>query len=118
MVPDPDPLVRGTDSGIRIRIRTKMSRIPNTDGAFVKVSRADLDRRTIAGEIEAGSKNMVLHSWPLTDLSVIGTSGFSDDMTVKWPTVETTGFIPLAKYNFYRYYAIVIFKLYIMYNFI
>jgi hypothetical protein len=26
--PDPDPLVRGTD--LRIRIRTKMSRIPNT----------------------------------------------------------------------------------------
>jgi hypothetical protein len=26
--PDPDPLVRGTDPGIRIR--TKMSRIPNT----------------------------------------------------------------------------------------
>jgi hypothetical protein len=25
-----DPLVRGTDPGIRIRIRTKMSRIPNT----------------------------------------------------------------------------------------
>ncbi len=35
--PDPeldlDPLVRGTDPGIRIqiRIRTKMARIPNTD---------------------------------------------------------------------------------------
>jgi hypothetical protein len=28
--PDPDPLVRGTDPGIRIRIRTKMSEIPNT----------------------------------------------------------------------------------------
>jgi hypothetical protein len=28
-VGDPDPLVRGTDP--RIRIRTKMSRIPNTD---------------------------------------------------------------------------------------
>ncbi len=28
--PDPDPLVRGTDLGIRIRIRTQMSRIPNT----------------------------------------------------------------------------------------
>jgi hypothetical protein len=27
-IPDPDPLVRGTDPGIRIR--TKMSRIPNT----------------------------------------------------------------------------------------
>ncbi len=27
---DPDPLVRGTDPGIRIRIRTRMSRIPNT----------------------------------------------------------------------------------------
>jgi hypothetical protein len=27
---DPDPLVRGTDPGIRIRIRTKMSQIPNT----------------------------------------------------------------------------------------
>ncbi len=27
---DPDPLVRGTDPGIRLRIRTKMSRIPNT----------------------------------------------------------------------------------------
>ena len=27
--PDPDPLVRGTDPGIRIR--TKMSRIPNND---------------------------------------------------------------------------------------
>jgi hypothetical protein len=27
--PDPDPLVKGTDPGIRIRIRTKMSRIPN-----------------------------------------------------------------------------------------
>jgi hypothetical protein len=26
--PDPDPLVKGTDSGIRIR--TKMTRIPNT----------------------------------------------------------------------------------------
>jgi hypothetical protein len=26
--PDPDPLARGTDTGIRIR--TKMSRIPNT----------------------------------------------------------------------------------------
>ncbi len=30
MDPDPDPLVRGTDPGIRIRIRTKMSRIPKT----------------------------------------------------------------------------------------
>ncbi len=30
--PDPDPLVRVTDPGIRIRIRTKMSRIPNTEG--------------------------------------------------------------------------------------
>jgi hypothetical protein len=29
--PEPDPLVRGTDPGIRIRIRTKMSRIPNTE---------------------------------------------------------------------------------------
>jgi hypothetical protein len=28
--PELDPLVRGTDTGIRIRIRTKMSRIPNT----------------------------------------------------------------------------------------
>jgi hypothetical protein len=28
---DPDPLVRGTDPGIRIRIRTKMSRILNTN---------------------------------------------------------------------------------------
>jgi hypothetical protein len=28
--PEPDPLVRGTNPGIRIRIRTKMSRIPNT----------------------------------------------------------------------------------------
>jgi len=28
--PDPDPLVRGTDPGIRIRIRNNMSRIPNT----------------------------------------------------------------------------------------
>jgi hypothetical protein len=28
--PDPDPLVRDTDPGIRNRIRTKMSRIPNT----------------------------------------------------------------------------------------
>ncbi len=28
--PDPDPWVRGTDPGIRNRIRTKMSRIPNT----------------------------------------------------------------------------------------
>ncbi len=28
--PDPDPEVRGTDPGIRSRIRTKMSRIPNT----------------------------------------------------------------------------------------
>ncbi len=28
--PDSDPLVRGTDPGIQIRIRTKMSRIPNT----------------------------------------------------------------------------------------
>jgi hypothetical protein len=28
--PDPDPFVRGTDPGIRIWIRTKMSRIPNT----------------------------------------------------------------------------------------
>ncbi len=30
MDPDPDPLVRGTDPGIQIRIRTEMSRIPNT----------------------------------------------------------------------------------------
>ncbi len=28
--PDPDTSVRGTDPGIRIRIRTKMSWIPNT----------------------------------------------------------------------------------------
>jgi hypothetical protein len=28
--PDPDPLARGTDLEIRIQIRTKMSRIPNT----------------------------------------------------------------------------------------
>ncbi len=28
--PNRDPLVRGTDPGIRIRIHTKMSRIPNT----------------------------------------------------------------------------------------
>ncbi len=30
--PESDPLVRGTDPEIRIRIRTKMSRIPNTGG--------------------------------------------------------------------------------------
>jgi hypothetical protein len=32
-LPDPHPLVKGTDPRIRvrIRIRTKMSRIPNTD---------------------------------------------------------------------------------------
>ncbi len=30
--PDPDPLVRGTDPSIQIRIRNKMSRIPNTAG--------------------------------------------------------------------------------------
>jgi len=35
--PDPDPLVRGTDPGIQIRIRSKMSRIPNT--CFKKFSR-------------------------------------------------------------------------------
>jgi hypothetical protein len=29
-LPDPDPLVRGADPRIRIRISTKMSRIPNT----------------------------------------------------------------------------------------
>ncbi len=28
--PDPDPLVKRMDPGIRIRIRTKMSLIPNT----------------------------------------------------------------------------------------
>ncbi len=28
--PDPNPLVRYTDPGIQIRIRTNMSRIPNT----------------------------------------------------------------------------------------
>ncbi len=28
-----DPLVKGTDPGIRIRIRSEMSRIPNTDFA-------------------------------------------------------------------------------------
>jgi hypothetical protein len=28
--PEPDPLVRGTDPGIRIRIHTEMSQIPNT----------------------------------------------------------------------------------------
>ncbi len=33
--PDPDPKVRGTDPGIRIRIRTKMSRMPNTAKKFV-----------------------------------------------------------------------------------
>jgi hypothetical protein len=27
---DPDPLIRGMDPGIQIRIRTKMSQIPNT----------------------------------------------------------------------------------------
>ncbi len=30
MDPDPDPLARGTDPWIGIRIRTNMSRIPNT----------------------------------------------------------------------------------------
>ncbi len=35
--PDQDPLVRGTDPGIRIRIRTKKSRISNTDRkVFIK----------------------------------------------------------------------------------
>ncbi len=36
---DPDPLVIGTDPWIRIHIRTKMSRIPNTDsqGFFKRV---------------------------------------------------------------------------------
>jgi hypothetical protein len=29
--PHPDPLLRGADQRIRIRIRAKMSRIPNTD---------------------------------------------------------------------------------------
>jgi hypothetical protein len=51
-----------------LKIRTKI-KLPSkiTEDAFMKVSRADLDRRTIAGEIEAGSKNMVLHSWALAD---------------------------------------------------
>jgi hypothetical protein len=34
--PDPDRLVRGSDPGIRIRIRTKMSQIPNTAKLFCK----------------------------------------------------------------------------------
>jgi hypothetical protein len=33
---DPDPLVRGTDLGIQILIRTKMSRIPNTVFSYAK----------------------------------------------------------------------------------
>ncbi len=39
MDPDPDPLIRDTDLGIRIR--TKMSRIPNTDfnGKFLLFSK-------------------------------------------------------------------------------
>jgi hypothetical protein len=32
--PHPDPFVRGTDPRIRIRIRTKMSRIPSTRHQF------------------------------------------------------------------------------------
>ncbi len=35
-VQDPDPLVRGTDPGIRIRNRTKMSWIPNTAVSYYK----------------------------------------------------------------------------------
>jgi hypothetical protein len=35
---DPDPLISGTDPRIRIRIRTKMSRIPNTAVFFQKLS--------------------------------------------------------------------------------
>jgi hypothetical protein len=33
--PDLDPLVRGTDPGIRIQNHTKMSRIPNTDIKYI-----------------------------------------------------------------------------------
>jgi hypothetical protein len=34
---NPDPSIRRTDPGIRIRIRTKMSRIPNTGWQFKKL---------------------------------------------------------------------------------
>ncbi len=40
--PDPDPLVRGTDPRIRIRIRTKMSRIRNTALHHTQLFRAEL----------------------------------------------------------------------------
>ncbi len=36
--PDPDPSVRSTDPGIRIRIHSKMSRIPNTAYNIVSCS--------------------------------------------------------------------------------
>jgi hypothetical protein len=39
--PELDPLVRGTDPGIQIRIRIKMSRIPNTAEKYI-VSRLQI----------------------------------------------------------------------------
>jgi hypothetical protein len=55
--PHPDPLVRGTDSRIRIRIqiRTKMSRTPILDPTFCFVSGRDPDPT-----LKLGKANRVL----------------------------------------------------------
>ncbi len=49
--PDPDPLARGTDPKIRIQIRTKMSRIRNTD---MKLAGSILCVACDGGEEECG----------------------------------------------------------------
>jgi hypothetical protein len=55
-IQDPDPLVRGMDLRIRIRIRPKMSWIRNTDsqGAEMNWRKNDAVRR----EREQGSRNL------------------------------------------------------------
>ena len=52
--PDPDPLVRGTDP--EIRIRTKMSRIPNTASQDVPCLRLSLSLRVLKKKLFSPSK--------------------------------------------------------------
>jgi hypothetical protein len=54
--PDPDPLARGTDPGIRIWIwnRTKMSRIPNT---AQNISNVYANRSLLAKSAKFGALN-------------------------------------------------------------
>ncbi len=92
MDPDPDPLVRGTDPGIWIRIRTKMSRIRNIgtintyDFILGSMMAPDPDKASVLVK-EKRSKKVSKHDWAGADKYKEYEKKRRDNFTLKMNTL-------------------------------